>query len=231
MITKFQVQGPRSYQEDRYFISDNFLAVLDGHGSDKCAQYCATRLSEIIPCLSWDSSIDEMYRLFNVMAQECKDMESGAAFSAVHIGESFATVAILGDAPVIIIDDDGQPNFSPEHNVRSNQKEAQAAVSRGGALYNGYVCNPSGAGLQMSRALGDRKMGKIISTEPEIYQVSINSDSIILVASDGVVDPAHEDTGAQDAIVKLLRSGADAKLIVDSISHLQDNATAIVWRK
>ncbi len=136
---------------------------------------------------------------------------------------------MIGDSPVLIIDNNGESNLSPEHNVRSNPRSAAEVVERGGQVFDGYAWN-RGRGLQMSRAIGDAGMGKVISNEPDIYSVKIGPRSVVLVASDGVFDPGHSDKIRPAQISTLLRNGADANEIVKSAGRLQDNATALVWR-
>lgn len=231
IISAYQIQGPRVYQEDFYFVSDNVLAVLDGHGGQRCANYCKNRLLALTKMFTWEKPEQCLASICATLAQECRDMQSGAALSIVYIADDSAIVAILGDAPVIIIDADGVTNISPEHNVRSNYKEARAAVERGGFISGGYLYNSSGSGLQMSRALGDRALADIISTVPEIYCVALGPKSVVLVASDGVIDPSHRTLDAHATIATLLRDGVDARSIINSIHQLADNATAIVWRR
>lgn len=87
-----------------------------------------------------------------------------------------------------------------------------------------------GLGLQMTRALGDSRLS-FVSREPEIIVRSLKKPSWILVASDGLIDPTHQESSF-NAIVNLIDAGAEAKELVTRAIKLQtnDNATAVVWR-
>ena len=134
---------------------------------------------------------------------------------------------------MVVVDKQGAVHISPEHNVRSNLNERKAAEKRGGIYRDGYIWNDLsslGSGLQMSRALGDAHLGKILSREPDIYVIS--NPEWVLVASDGVFDPDHENTSQLIEKVKkyaIRRSTAGDIMKWAESRGLKDNATALVW--
>lgn len=229
IITTKTIKGPRPYQEDRYFVGCTFdghgeiLAVMDGHGGDQCAEQIRQQLQVL------NISGETLRHSVQQLAFNCAALDSGSTLSLVVIENDVAQVAVIGDSPVVIANGD-DVWVSPEHNVRSNPAEAEAAQSRGAVICNGYACDPvSGAGLQMSRALGDRKLSKFISTEAEYFQIPLKAGAIVLVCSDGLVDPAHYSSlhfTAEDL------KDADANSLIESARRrgLQDNATAVMWR-
>lgn len=213
--------------------------VFDGHGGAECSHYA----SERYPVLFVDeigeegatprSALEKSIQKLNI---ETQHMEPGSTMSAVFIPANgdVATCAVLGDSPIIIKDADGKINIGPDHNVRTNYVELEAARARGGFVEGGYLFQSySGMGLQMARALGDSHLNKVLSRLPEIYEVRLNASSFVLVASDGAFDPGHyEFKKAADAVVELIEKGADAKAIVDRAIKIPtgDNVTAIIAR-
>jgi len=84
----------------------------------------------------------------------------------------------------------------------------------------------------MSRAFGDGAWGKILNREPEIFVINLGPESFIMVASDGVIDPAHGSGSSWSEVVGDLMHGDDAQKLVDRALAVptQDNVTALVWR-
>jgi serine/threonine protein phosphatase PrpC len=236
--------GARPYQEDRYLVVRRrggvLLCIMDGHGGKECAE----RISSTVVSV-WDhlKNVDKVIKiedrlkyLVNQLQKDCINLESGATFSAVFVPsrKNKIYVAVIGDSPVLVIysakDGITQYQLSPEHNARSNMKERAEGEKRGGVYSQGYMWSRQGnAGLQMTRAIGDCKL-EFLSREAEIYTLPFPIKAI-LVASDGVFDPAHGDD-ALNRVLNQLIAGADAKALVDAAVALptEDNATAIVCR-
>jgi serine/threonine protein phosphatase PrpC len=240
IITSAAGKGSRPYQEDRFnIIEDNtgvLVAVMDGHGGSETSE----KISQLVPTL-WPTITGlpktRLKRLVRQLEKQTQD-HSGSTFSAIFIptDSKRVYVAILGDSPVLIKNAKGKINYSPEHNVRSNGYEYEAALSRGAFVSNGYMYQSyDGQGLQMSRALGDIDLAKVLDRTPEIYTESIGPNSWILVASDGLFDPAHQNSSQMDEIVALINDpllnvGAP-KLVQNAINKpTHDNVTAILIR-
>ncbi len=243
-VTFATEQGPRDYQEDRFFYKKiekqnchgSLLVVLDGHIGSTVVEICVNEIPRSFKLMDADDSEMALSRLVSSLVQSTSIYFTGSTLSAACISEEKNTVsvAILGDSPIIVLDSSRCLFISPEHNVRSNQKELEAAKSRGGIYEQGYIFAKGdfNRGLQMSRSLGDAYLGDIISREPEIYTIS---DPVwVLVASDGIFDPNH---GNQIELIvevsELARQNASAEDVMNwaKLRGLRDNATALVWRK
>ncbi|MDP1688610.1 MAG: PP2C family serine/threonine-protein phosphatase [bacterium] len=243
-VTCAHERGPRSYQEDKYvnivFLNSNcncrLLAVMDGHVGSKVADICADKIGSLFNLENAEHTETALQNLVIDLNKVTSDCFEGSTLSMACIQEdqSKVSIAILGDSPVVVLDNSGQLHISPEHNVRSNLKEREAAIGRGGTYAQGYIFanNDFTNGLQMSRALGDAYLGNVISHEPEIY--TINNPMWILVSSDGIFDPNHSEL---ETLFAEIREFAERHASAQDIMNwaksrgLQDNATALVWRK
>ncbi len=233
--TSASVIGKRSYQEDKYVLSAGdygwLIAIMDGHNGAQTSIYCCDNLVETF------SKTNSLFETVRILNDKTKNFESGSTLSIVHIPKDaqVANVAILGDSPVIIRSKNGVINISPEHNVRTNLLEREAAIKRGGVYSAGHIYDDRlQYGLQMSRALGDSYLDNILNREPDVYTIELAEESFVIAVSDGVIDPGHENSKMQiDRIVKLVEQGADAKKLVEDALARQtkDNATAIVWQR
>jgi protein phosphatase 2C family protein 2/3 len=249
-----QLIGGRNYQEDRVIhilFSNMFgnrghlIGILDGHGGDEVANYCAKHITNLFNPNAKNSAT-ELERLIRALDVRTQFMDSGSTLSLAWIDErsSRVTTAILGDSPVVVFDSEGKIHIGVEHNVRSNLAERARTESRGGVYgYDGYIFNKpdgsghTGNGLQLSRALGDTELRKVLDQTPEIQQFDIGRDSIVIVASDGVFDPAHEAVDSsfvEDLIHWATKRGCNAKGLLDlrraRLGEYGDNASIIFWR-
>lgn len=238
-VTFVTKKGPRPYQEDRHcvtYIPDikcHLLTVMDGHGGMDVSDFCANNIFRMIS-LDEGQPEDRLSSLVANLNSATRRHEAGSTFSGVIISEGLntASIAILGDSPVVILDEKGQLHISPEHNVRTNEKERRAVEARGGLCESGYIWSSGEAGLQMSRALGDAPLDDILFREPEIY--TIYNPIWVLVASDGLFDPSHKDTESLMEDIKEFaknRATADTLMAWAEKRGLKDNATAVVWQK
>lgn len=167
--------------------------------------------------------------IIGALAASTSHMRCGSTLSLafIHKNTRTANIAIIGDSPIIVHTKDGI-DISPEHNVRTNLAERQAAISRGGYYQRGYICDRiSHKGLQLSRALGDCLIRPAVSSEPEIYTREIQD--WILLASDGLFDPKHTGPALCAENFKLF-ADLNAQQMVDTAvaRHTGDNATAIM---
>jgi serine/threonine protein phosphatase PrpC len=248
VLTGAANKGMRGYQEDRHLMISAeeglIMVVMDGHGDAACAIELESKFCEV-----WDSVFssektpDFLFKeLFDKFDMLTSGMECGSTMSVAFIPkantgkETKVHVAILGDSPVIVQQPDGTFHVSPEHNVRTNMAERAAAQARGGYYSsNGYICyGPEGHGLQMSRAFGDRDLGKILCRQPEVYSVDLGG--WVLVGSDGLLSPGHDESGVQmllDIVKMIEEQDVNAKELVDYAVSIPtgDNVTAILWRR
>jgi len=242
-VSSASAKGQRPYQEDRLFIATyqegTLIGVFDGHGGNEVSQiavdtlpgYFADEISEpkATPRTALKKTIAKVNKL-------TKDKMAGSTLSLAFIplNKKIVYCAVIGDSPIIIKDSKGAINISPDHNVRTNEAEAQAVRDRGGFVVDGYAYhNRFAMGLQMARALGDAELSKVLSRKPDIYSVRINKDSFVIVATDGAFDPGHYDFKvAAEAVVKLVGDGGEAQAIVDRAIQIKtgDNVSALVAR-
>ena len=175
-------------------------------------------------------------RIYSKLHEATKGYANGSTASIVWVKDGVAHVGILGDSPVIIKNASGEIWKSPEHNVRTNLAEAIAAEQRGGKLSaNGYLFDRwqiDGPGLQMSRALGDKDLNRVLLREPEIFHIPVNENSWILACSDGLLDPSHTAGDTIPIVVDFIEHGADAEELVLAMANIQndDNSTAVLVR-
>jgi len=241
--------GGRSHQEDFYLFDDlsmneiknghgQMMAVLDGHNGPETAERVFKALYGVFGvslAMHKGDVAAAMKDAVSKLSWMTESNEAGSTLSIVYIpeGQKTAHVAVIGDSPVIILDKDNKVIVSPDHNVRSNPTELEKAKKKGAFYELGYIMSPLGGGLQMSRALGDKRISSILDREPDIYSVPLGEKSFIIIGTDGLFDPGHFDTAAQvGRLVVLTMNGAGAKeLVQDALDRRTcDNVTAIVWR-
>jgi serine/threonine protein phosphatase PrpC len=248
-ITTATAKGQRPYQEDTFIAQfmeqGTLLGVFDGHGGDEASQFMFENFAGLFEeALQFPHSlyenlyIDSLRWAFEQSAAHLKNYDAGTTASVVFIPNDSRKVytAVIGDSPIIAKIEDGRgvPSIwvGPEHNVRTNEAERVAATDRGGFYSGGYICKSKfGPGLQMGRALGDASLFPILSTEPEIAQVTVAPMGFILIGSDGLVDPAHYDFKKEaEQVIARVSQDDDAQALVDRAVLLEtgDNATAIL---
>lgn len=235
--------GLRDYQEDRYvlFSADEgvVLAVMDGHGGENVSALLEEKFPEVWKTVyAPEKPIEQVYKeLFEKFDILTSGMYAGSTMSVAFIPKTRdkVHVVILGDSSVLVQKPDGTLHVSPEHNVRTNIPERSRAIERGGYYYNGYICGPEGHGIQMSRVFGDTDLGFFLSREPEVYSVELGD--WVLVATDGLISPGHEDGAAAKAFGDVTRmideEDANAQELVDYALKVPtgDNVTAMLWRR
>lgn len=254
-ITHSTAKGGRYYQEDRFVIfnDDNgtFVAVADGHGGEATASYVAKQAEKVWKEATTTNPILRFTAFFEILAKITDDWLHGSTVSAAYIeNEGDIYIAVLGDSPVVLHDEAGVSGtedtqtmnwLAPEHNVRTNLYEREAAEARGGIYVDGYIWYAkdkdevhkfsfAGPGLQMGRALGDKNMGPVVSHIPDLFRFQKPKNGFLLLATDGVFDPSHQDEDT--SVLKVVNEfkDADAEAYVNRAVKLktQDNATAIM---
>ncbi|MDP1689600.1 MAG: PP2C family serine/threonine-protein phosphatase [bacterium] len=243
-ITSAVRKGRKSYQEDRHCylnihgrnLNGWLLAVMDGHRGDFVAEFCRTEIPKIFRLSEASQGEKALEELVTELSRQTAHDNSGSTLSLALVIDRprIASVAILGDSPVVIYDGK-KLHLSPDHNVRTNLVERAAAEVRGGRYDTrdgGYLYGLHyDLSLQMGRALGDAWMGPALSHIPDIY--TIKNPRWVLVASDGLFDDTHRDTERLLLQVKdLARQKSSAKDLMqwaESRGPLRDNATALVW--
>jgi serine/threonine protein phosphatase PrpC len=229
-ITTASAKGQRPYQEDTSINVElpqgRLLGVFDGHGGNEASQFMAENFAGVF------EETGSFRLAFRIAAQHLKDYEAGTTASVVLIPKDSRTVftAVIGDSPIIIQTDSGIW-YSPDHNVRTNEIERVAAQNRGGYYCGGYIMKGiSGPGLQMGRALGDALLAPVLSTVPEVAEITVAPKGFVLIGTDGLFDPGHY--GFKDAAKQVIArvNQDDAQALVDRAVQLPtgDNVTAIL---
>lgn len=241
-ITQATAKGNRSYQEDTHVslvIPDKgvLFGVFDGHGGYEVSAYCARNVEGMF-MRSLQAGASPLFALEETVANLAANtgyFEAGSTVSLVYIPEEGSVIftAVLGDSPIIVGNETGVIFRGPDHNVRSNPAEADAAVARGATIWGRYArVSIHGPGLQMSRALGDRDL-TFLSRTPETHVVKAPEHGFILVGSDGLFDPSHKNYAAhEEAVVRVVNHRATAQELVDNAVNTPtgDNVTAILAR-
>jgi serine/threonine protein phosphatase PrpC len=249
MITTATAKGSRRYQEDHYFVSTfvdgTLIGVMDGHNGAAVSAL----LVDLFPKLWSEVRKTEnnyetvLLEVFKRAADMTKFYGEGSTASLAFIwswkGQQYATIAVLGDSPVIGESEGGRYStciwIGPDHNARSNPEERSLAIQRGGIYDRGYIWNDlgdMGSGLQMTRALGDVALDRILDRTPEVFTIGLGL--FLLIGSDGLFDPTHADGKASyDDVLACIRNGGTADSIVQQAVAVptNDNVTAVLWRQ
>ena len=258
-VSSCSVKGNNLRQEDCFLVADiavpvrggkgKLLAVMDGHNAmddhdgREVSAYLVGILDEIFQRAMETAEGDPRQALllaFAALDVDTENFTAGSTLSVVYIprGGRTAYVGILGDSPVVIYTPGQDLWISPEHNT-SNPAEVMQVLKRGGELVNGnfYACIGAYAfdqepGLKLSRAFGDKHFSDILDRQPEIFSRPIAPGSLILVATDGIINRVSDTKKHIEAIIDSLRASVhpSAKQVVKDASwDSYDNITAIVW--
>jgi serine/threonine protein phosphatase PrpC len=89
-----------------------------------------------------------------------------------------------------------------------------------------------GIGLQMARALGDAALDRVLNREPDLLTVELGAESVVLVASDGLLLPLAPADSQLEILMERVRQGADAEALVQAAlaAPTGDNVTVLVWK-
>lgn len=236
-------QGPRDKQEDFVvtfpFSGGYLLAVMDGHGGKEAAKTCHDNIERLfMPAKDPKEMKRALMSLVSKLSTATQHIFGGTTLSIAVVMENTGVVilASLGDSPIFVRDAKGKIRVSKDDNIIANPEALKEALARGGAYSKGYIYNRVtwDHGLEMSRALGDSSLGNVLRRTPHVSCVRINRDSIIVVATDGVLDPykhvSTKETGRE--IISLAENGYDAEKILAfyEARGIVDNASVILWR-
>jgi len=255
-ISFYTAQGKRPYQEDRYLIekinaetangTGLLLAIMDGH----CGDAVSTKLSQNVMPFFSDALIETEGRIFSAFDIIVKELQAltvdsvmGSTLSMVYIpyttdiDNSYAYTCVVGDSPIIILGKDQKHCFSEEHNASVNFNDVDLILKRNTKLTQhgelqitqGFLYF-NGRYLQLTRAFGDKDFNNIILREPTNQKIELDSNSMIIVASDGILFNRDREALYAEVIEKAER-GEDAEDLVKWAldNHSSDNVTAIVY--
>ncbi len=219
--------------------SVDFLAVMDGHGGNAVSTLCLEVIESEFSLTNFANAEQYLIDFIAKLNKKTEKMGSGSTISLACISESEGRVAyaFLGDSPIIILDASGVLHTSNGHNIATNPRERQSAEKRGAVCDPYYMCLPGSAyGLQLTRALGDCALDTLLTREPETAIVPIGKDSLVVVASDGILgNGSKQNHTIIENVVQLLQ---EAEGIASDVSEwrssvfggLTDNLTVLVWK-
>lgn len=241
-ITSHSQSGGKD--QDRFFVEKNpqasrdyLVGIFDGHGkSDEVVEHCRSGFLSRLVSANPPQMLKYLREIFETIAEEIATLrlKGGSTAAVAYLGaDGVVEIGILGDSMVVANKGDRGLFVSPQHNVRSNYKEREAAINRGGVFSGAYIRDPStGHGLQLGRACGDLDMGRIISHVPEILKFNVSEGDWVVVTSDGVLEAGSSDyRQEQRKLVQMVDEGAEAEDLVKYFQpRTHDDATAIVCR-
>lgn len=201
----YSMKGSSRYMEDQFFISKGNLisAVFDGHGGNKVSSYLSDQFNEIFydyinenDTISNKQIISKITTTLQSIDKEIMKKDeleyqgSTAAISVINpVVGSFITINV-GDSRVVLSRNGTAVPLTEDH--KPNSSEERKRIEKLGGTVDllpdkGYRVNGN---LLVSRAIGDRAEGPVISSEPTIktFPIDEDQDQFIIVASDGLWD-------------------------------------------
>jgi serine/threonine protein phosphatase PrpC len=260
-ISAAQAQSTRETQEDLTLNFDinipqinngkgTILGIADGHsinGSKQTTEAIDANIRTIFAESllkrngSTELAIKDTYSRLHGLT---KGIDDGSTLSIAYIYFSEddqqlkASIGILGDSPILAF----SPNYiAPEHNLFNNptetdhlRNEKKILLRRGQfSIHDGYI-DVNGRWLAVSRCLGDAWAGNAIDRTPEITSLSLNENSRLIIASDGIYGLA--DANQKKSVINFINSNSykpnSAELIVkDAIDRkTDDNVSVVSWK-
>jgi protein phosphatase PTC1 len=220
---------------DKFADNDNqfYIAVYDGHGGKKTADYVKEHLHVSIAkeLKSGDVSIEETFKkTFLAIDTKIKNTneKSGStaavALITVKDGKKLLHTANCGDARIVLKRGKDALRMTIDHKA-TDPDEQKRIKDMGGIILSDKV----GASLAVTRAFGDSELKEWVSAEPYIKSVELGpEDTHLIVACDGLwdvvsdqeaVDQLTSSQSAQELSDKLLKL-ALAKQTRDNLSVL-----------
>ena len=190
-------QGRRKTMEDTMLFQGCFnddekmdmFCVFDGHGSTDSSIFVATHLPSIIKKYLQSTNNDYPLALKNSFVEINEEMSSfalqhGTTAVVALVVENILYVANVGDSRAVLCRDGVAHRLTVDHHP-DLPGEQERIEELGGFVVNGRVRGV----LAVTRALGDAFAGDLISAEPHLVSVHLNSsDSFLLLACDGLFE-------------------------------------------
>jgi len=207
-IVQFDTQGKRSSMEDYSSFKAPFtaaseasflLSVFDGHAGHRCANFLVNSLPAELHRETASSGLgipsEEIFRkIFKSMDEMWLDsaavkepkIEDGSTALCVAVEGNELIVANCGDCRAILCQAGQTVALTRDHRP-TDDIEQQRIINQGGTVIGGRLQGQ----LAVSRAFGNYEFKEleILSSEPEIHHVSLNTDvEYLVVGSDGLYD-------------------------------------------
>ncbi|PPD94244.1 hypothetical protein GOBAR_DD08720 [Gossypium barbadense] len=195
----------------------HFFAVYDGHGGPHVAALCREKMHVFVE----EELMRREKRWRSAMKRSFERMDAVATNTCGSVGHHCGChsmeVALGGSTAVVVL-------LTPEHIVVANCGDSRAVLYRGGKAIplsfdhkpdrpdelarieaaGGRVIFVNGARVEgilaMSRAIGDKYLKPIVSSEPEItFTKRQPEDECLILASDGLWDVLSSDLACEVA--------------------------------
>ncbi|XP_035714801.1 protein phosphatase 1K, mitochondrial isoform X2 [Folsomia candida] len=216
-------KGRRTYMEDQYGVgnlngdpSALYLAVFDGHGSDVCANFCATIFPKHLAYWFQNPDVDVPTALHKSF------LEVNNAFASWYIfgrrGDSRAILCRSGEARKLTTDHD--PSLITE----------KTRIERsGGRISDTGRVNER---LAMSRSIGDHELKRFgVIAAPDVISMKIDHsrDSFLVLTTDGI-NNVMTDTEIINTVLQTKDPQYAATLLTETAFEYssEDNITALV---
>lgn len=237
-IEETEREGKHWIPQDRHMVKrirNGYMAlVCDGHGEENEAVDMVFKLLQegFEDAEANDDLIHAINVRFASVAEGTRFIVSGStALLTFLLDDGYIIAGVLGDSLLIIGDDSETVRIGPHHNARTNVREREAAIKRGGTWSYGYIGNES-CGVQITRAFGNGPLYPIISQVPELYAYQLENPGWVGLMSDGVLDPASPDYASDVWTFRdMVRARTPIDTIVDHFyAKKEDDATLIIAR-
>jgi len=252
MIGTFTNQGRRTYQEDRFVVKMLgpdllYCAVFDGHGGDKCAEYCREHFDTYIThFLSRETSLSKVLEkaFFEVnksfgrsfhgkKENKHKKYSSGTTATVCLIEDNYSMyIGHCGDSRAILYRDNKARRLTRDH-CPTDPEEGRRIIESGGTVTHDTIGRSLvNSRLCMSRSIGDLELkSQGVIADPDIKQVNIKhgKDGFLVLTTDGI-NFVMQDQEVVDCIARCDNAIEGAARLVDQalLYCCEDNATAVV---
>jgi len=258
----------RNYMEDTHRVIDplsheggrssevtwGLFAVYDGHGGRQEADYCQSRMHEILlgelrdqgggrsvedALVASFKKVDGQLAMLGAWSSGCT-----ATVALAHRNASGALtlyVANVGDSRAILVNGSTVRRVSYDHRA-SDPREKERIVKDGGQVSKERV----GGSLSVSRSLGDHMLkDRGVSCVPDVSCSEVGIGEALVIASDGLwdviddaeagrilsgcVEAAETEVGKPEAVAEILQTQA-AQVLVERAKELdaRDNIMVVV---
>jgi len=251
MIGSASAIGRRTYQEDRFCVKQLrpdilYLAIFDGHGGEKCAEYCQEHFErhilhhldreedlQVVLDKSFHDVNRSFERWFYSKKENLASSSSGSTATICLIQDNYLLhIGHCGDSRAILCRENMARTLTKDH-CASDPDEAKRIKEAGGKVITDSIGRTMvNARLAMSRSIGDLELKKYgVTARPELKQVQIKhgKDQFLVLTSDGI-NWVMQDQEVVDCINKCEDSKEGAARLVDQalLYSCEDNATAII---
>jgi len=225
------------------------FGVFDGHGGQDCARYLAQNLCTLIaehhefasdPVRALTDGFEEVDRQYIELARQLQ-LGDGSTATVLLLELDGKTnvlryhLACAGDSRAILIRTDGTGSALVEDHSPAREDERARIKAAGGRVlldedHDIYrVASADGAGLAVTRAIGDADFKPIVTATPEVASATMTAnDAYICLASDGLWGDLSNDEVASQ-VMQRGAAGAAAYVIDEAFARgSEDNITVIV---